>query len=76
MTISHDQPLSRAYKACTPEGATLGHVRWKTDAEALDWVKPMTRNPARAVVVHRYNPDRDRWEHVAKVGSSVTYDRY
>lgn len=65
---------SREYKATTPEGMTLGHVRWCTDAEALSWVDPMTRNPARAVVLHRYDSDRECWDHVAKVGSAQRWD--
>jgi hypothetical protein len=35
-------------------------------------VGPMTRNPARAVVVERYDAERDTWNFVAKVGSSLS----
>ena len=73
MTTSGEMPKRGwSYKARTPEGVTLGHIRWTTDAEAIAWVGPMTRNPARAVVVERYDAERDTWNFVAKVGSSLS----
>lgn len=67
--MSKDERPARgwSYKARTPEGVTLGHIRWKTDAEAVSWVGPMTRNPARTVVVERYAPSTDSWTFVATV---------
>lgn len=74
MTTSDDQMPKRgwSYKARTPEGVTLGHVRWATDDEAIAWVGPMTRNPARAVIVERYDASADRWNFVAKVGPALS----
>ena len=73
MTTSAEMPKRGwPYKARTPEGVTLGHIRWTSDAEAIAWVGPMTRNPARAVVVERYDSERDTWNFVAKVGSSLS----
>lgn len=74
MTTSDTEMPKRgwSYKARTPEGVTLGHIRWSTDAEAVAWVGPMTRNPPRAVVVERYDAAADKWNFVAKVGSSLS----